>query len=84
MKHERLTISTKLSHRRALKDISDAPEEKLSSSKDISEHIEYSNKFRIMCVSPKGVYSKDDCGKLKKQRLKSYKTLQAKHISCGE
>ena len=24
---------------------------------------------------PKGVYSKDDFGKLKKQRLKSYKTL---------
>ena len=29
------------------------------------KHIEYSNKFRFMCVSPKGVYSKDDCGKLK-------------------
>ena len=29
------------------------------------KHKEYSNKFRFMCVSPKGVYSKDDCGKLK-------------------
>ena len=29
------------------------------------KHIEYSNKFRFMCVSPKGVYRKDDCGKLK-------------------
>ena len=29
------------------------------------KHIEYSNKFRFMCVSPKGVYCKDDCGKLK-------------------
>ena len=30
------------------------------------KHIEYSNKFRFMRVSPKkGVYSKDDCGKLK-------------------
>ena len=29
------------------------------------KHIEYSNKFRFMCVSPKVVYSKDDCGKLK-------------------
>ena len=28
-------------------------------------HIEYSNKFRYMCVYQKGVYSKDDCGKLK-------------------
>ena len=28
------------------------------------KHIEYSNKFRFMCVSPKGVYSKDDCGEL--------------------
>ena len=31
------------------------------------KHIEYSNKFRSMCVSPKGVYSKDDCGKLKRK-----------------
>ena len=37
MKNERLEISTKLSHRRALKDISEALEQKLSSSKDISE-----------------------------------------------
>ena len=29
------------------------------------KHIEYSNKFRFMCVSPKGVYGKDDFGKLK-------------------
>ena len=31
------------------------------------KHIEYSNNFRFMCVSPKGVYSKDDCGKLKRK-----------------
>ena len=37
MKHERLTISTKLSHRYALKDISEALEQKLSCLKDISE-----------------------------------------------
>ena len=37
MKHDRLTISTKIIHRRALKDISEALEQKLSSSKDISE-----------------------------------------------
>ena len=37
MKQERSTISSKLSHRRALKDISEALEQKLSSSKDISE-----------------------------------------------
>ena len=37
MKHERLAISTKISHRRAPKDISEALEQKLSSSKDISE-----------------------------------------------
>ena len=29
------------------------------------KHIEYSNKFRFMCVSTKGVCNKDDCGKLK-------------------
>ena len=30
------------------------------------KHIEYSNNFRIMCVSlSKGVYIKDDCSKLK-------------------
>ena len=28
------------------------------------KHKEYSNKFRFMRVSPKGLYSKDDCGKL--------------------
>ena len=37
MKHERLAISTKLSHHRALKDISEVLEQKLSNSKDISE-----------------------------------------------
>ena len=36
MNHERLVISTKYNHR-ALKDISEALEQKLSSSKDISE-----------------------------------------------
>ena len=35
VKHQRLTISSKLSHRRALKDISEALEQKLP--KDISE-----------------------------------------------
>ena len=45
MKHERLVISTKINQHRALKDISEALEEKLSRSKDISENIEYSNKF---------------------------------------
>ena len=56
MNHERLEISSKLRHHRALKDISEALEQKLSSSKDISEA------HRLL---PKGVYSKDDCGKLK-------------------
>ena len=37
MKHERLVISSKLRHHCALKDISEALEQKLSSSKDISE-----------------------------------------------
>ena len=40
MKHERSKISSKLSHRHALKDISEALEKKLSSSKDISEALE--------------------------------------------
>ena len=31
------------------------------------KHIEYCNKFRFMCVSPEGVYNKDDCGKLKRK-----------------
>ena len=65
MKNERLAISTKLSHRRALKDISEALEQKLASSKDIVKHIEYSNKFQSSGFLPKGVYIKDDCGKLK-------------------
>ena len=37
MKHEILVISTKINHHRALKDISDALEQKLSNSKDIIE-----------------------------------------------
>ena len=37
MKHDRLAISSKLNHHRALKVISEALEQKLSSSKDISE-----------------------------------------------
>ena len=37
VKHERLEVSSKLRHHRALKDISEALEQKLSSSKDISE-----------------------------------------------
>ena len=37
MNHERLAISSKLIHHRALKDISEVLEQKLSSSKDISE-----------------------------------------------
>ena len=38
---------------------------KLSSSKDISEAHRYSNKFQSSGLLPKGVYSKDDCVKLK-------------------
>ena len=37
MKHERTIVSIKQDHRRALKDISEALEQKLYSSKDISE-----------------------------------------------
>ena len=37
MKHERLEISSKLRHHHALKDINEALEQKLWSSKDISE-----------------------------------------------
>ena len=65
MRHERLEISSKLRHHRALKDISEALEQKVSSSKDISEALEYSNKFQSSGFLPKGVYCKDDCGNLK-------------------
>ena len=37
MKHERTIVYIKQNHHRALKDISEALEQKLSSSKDISE-----------------------------------------------
>ena len=37
MKHERLAIYSKLRHHHALKDMSEVLEQKLSSSKDISE-----------------------------------------------
>ena len=52
MNHERSIVSIKQIHHRALK--------------DISEVLEYSNKFQSSRLLPKGVYSKDDCGKLKK------------------
>ena len=48
-------VSIKQIHQHALKDISEALEQKLYNSKDISEHIEYSNNFRIMSVSLKKV-----------------------------
>ena len=44
----------------------------------------YSNKFQFMCVSPKRCVHQGWLWLTKKQRLISYKTLQAKHISCGE
>ena len=65
MNHEILAISSKLRHHRALKDISEALEQKLSSSKDISEAHSISSKFKSSRLLPKGVYSKDDCGKLR-------------------
>ena len=71
----------KVNHHRALKDISEALEQKLYSSKDISEHMEYSNKFRIMCVSLKSVFSEDDCGKLKKTKTQIIQDAPSKtHI----
>ena len=38
------------------------------------KHIECSNKFQFMCVSAKGVYNKDDRGKLKSE--------DANHTRC--
>ena len=53
MKHERSTISTKFNHRRALKDISEVLEQNYLAQKIYVKHIEYSDKFQIMWVSPK-------------------------------
>ena len=50
MKHERLAISSKYNHRRALKDISEALEQKLSSSKDISKAL-----WAITKTTPKDI-----------------------------
>ena len=55
MKHERTIVSIKQIHHRALKDVSEALEQKLYNSKDISEALEYSNNFRIMSISLKKV-----------------------------
>ena len=44
------------------KDISEALEQNYLAQKIEVKHIEYSNKFRFMCVSTKGVYNKDDRG----------------------
>ena len=46
-------VSLKQIHHRALKDLSEVLEQKLSRSKDISEAPEYSNKFQIMYGSLK-------------------------------
>ena len=66
MKHEITIISIKQNRHRALKDISEALEQKLYSSKDISEaHRVVYQKSKLCMAISKGVYSKDDCGKLK-------------------
>ena len=64
MKHERSIVSIKQIHHRALKDISEALEQKLYNSKDISEAHRVSKQFSNHVSLSKGVYSKDDCGKL--------------------
>ena len=65
MKHERTIVSIKQIHHRALKDISEALEQKLYNSKDISEAQRVFKQFpNHVCLSQKGVCSKDDCGKL--------------------
>ena len=66
MKHERIIVSIKQNHHRALKDISEVLEQKLYNSKDISEAHRVFIIISESCVSlSKGVYSKNDCGKLK-------------------
>ena len=75
MKHERSIVSLKRIHHRALKDLSEAHREKLSSSTDISEaHREklssskdISEAHRAKLSSSKGVYRKDDCGILRQK-----------------
>ena len=79
MKHERSIVSLKQIHHHALKDLSEALEQKLSRSKDISEalwaklstskdiseaHTIFLTKSNSYMALSKGVYSKDDCGKL--------------------
>ena len=65
MKHERTIVSIKQIHRCALKDISEALEQKLYRSKDISEaHRVFLINFNSYESLSKGVYSKDDCGTL--------------------
>ena len=82
MKHESSSISLKYNHRRALKDISEALEQNLSSSKDISEAHSLINSDS--CVSlPKGVYSKDDCGELKR-KYSNHTRCSKQNTSCGE
>ena len=65
MKHERSIVSIKQIHHCALKDISEALEQKQYNSKDISEaHRVFSQFPNHECLSQKGVWSNDDCGKL--------------------
>ena len=53
MKYERIIVSIKQNHHRALKDISEALEQNYITQKIEAKHIEYSNKFQIMYGSLK-------------------------------
>ena len=79
MKHESSNISSKYSHHRAQKDLSEALEQ-LPSSKNLSEaHRVFYQIMMIVWLSQIGVSSKDDCDKLKSKQSKDlYHTRRSK------
>ena len=71
MKHERTIVSIKQIHHRALKDVSEVLEQKLYSSKDISEaHRVFSQITINVCPSQKVCPANNNCGKLKSKQSK--------------
>jgi hypothetical protein len=85
VKQESSCVSLKQKHHRAQKDLSEALEQPPSSTNLSEAQRAILTNHDYMRLSQENVFRGDDCDKRKiKQRLISYKMLQAKLISCDE
>ena len=77
-------INYQATHRRALKDISEALEQKCLAQKILVKHYEHSSKITMSaCLSLK-VCSKDDCDTTKRKDSYDTRRSKQKHITSGE